>query len=82
VQATAAGLGFALSGTLRDVAGAVTRATTGVRSEASGYLIVYGLEIFLLCLTVIAIMPLLRRGQPIAATAGAEAVADAPSAQT
>ncbi|MEE4108961.1 MAG: PucC family protein [Halieaceae bacterium] len=82
VQATAAGLGVALSGTLRDVAGAVTRATTGVRSEASGYLIVYGLEIFLLCLTVIAIMPLLRRGQAIAATASAEAVADAPSAQT
>jgi len=82
VQATAAGLGFALSGTLRDIAGAVTRATTGIRSEASGYLVVYGLEIFLLCLTVLAIMPLLRRQQPMKVPTGAETVVDAGSVRT
>jgi BCD family chlorophyll transporter-like MFS transporter len=78
VQATAAGLGFALSGTLRDLAGAVTSAASGITSEASGYLVVYGLEIFLLCLTVIAIIPLLRQQQT--AAAAPEAV-DAGSAQ-
>jgi BCD family chlorophyll transporter-like MFS transporter len=61
VQATAAGLGVALSGTLRDVASAVTRAAYGIEEAASGYLTVYTLEVILLFVTIAAIYPLLRR---------------------
>ncbi|MEE4277570.1 MAG: PucC family protein [Halieaceae bacterium] len=60
VQATAAGLGFAFSGTLRDLATAVSQAATGVASSSSGYIAVYTLEILLLLATVLAIIPLLR----------------------
>jgi BCD family chlorophyll transporter-like MFS transporter len=63
VQATATGVGIALGGALRDVAGAA--ATSGALGEAlsdpaTGYSLVYHLEILLLFLTLIALGPLVR----------------------
>lgn len=62
VQATAAGVGVALSGALRDIVNALTSssAASDNAASASGYLTVYGLEIILLLLTVIVVAPLLR----------------------
>ncbi len=63
VQATAAGLGMALSGTLRDVINAVLGAGEGpwgLVGTASGYIFVYGIEILLLLVTILAALPLFR----------------------
>lgn len=57
VQATAAGLAMALSGTVRDV---VDLGFGGLLGKAGGYNTVYGLEIVLLLVTVVAVLPLLR----------------------
>ncbi len=57
VQATAAGVGMALSGVIRDVVNAAT--ATGTAS-ASGYITVYGIEIVLLIVTIFATAPLVR----------------------
>jgi BCD family chlorophyll transporter-like MFS transporter len=65
VQATGAGLGIALSGAIRDLVNAAMGATQGpwgLPGAASGYITVYGLEITLLVVTVIATVPLIRRG--------------------
>jgi len=59
VQATAAGLGMAAGGVLRDV----VNSTAPVLGRASGYLLVYGIEMLLLAATLIAMWPLLRYGQ-------------------
>ncbi|MEO1033985.1 MAG: PucC family protein [Pseudomonadota bacterium] len=64
VQATAAGVAMALSGTIRDVVNMLMGAERGLwgfADHATGYLVVYALEIVLLVVTVIAVMPLLRR---------------------
>ncbi len=64
VQATAAGLGMALSGTIRDLVNAALGATQGPRGvagAASGYVAVYMLEIGLLLVTIAATVPLIRR---------------------
>ncbi|MFM1880858.1 MAG: hypothetical protein RLZZ344_1092 [Pseudomonadota bacterium] len=53
VQATAAGLGIALGGILRDIAGWFT-------NQAQSYVFVYSLEVVLLLLTVWVMSPLLR----------------------
>ena len=60
VQASAAGVAVALGGIIRDV---VAAALEGRRPSALGigYQSVYSLEIFLLCITLIALLPLLRR---------------------
>ena len=65
VQATAAGLAMALSGTLRDLVNAVgvAHAPWGLPGAANGYLAVYGLEILLLLVTIVATLPLIR-GRP------------------
>ncbi len=63
VQATAAGLALAISGTLRDIVNAAVDTTTQVLNlagEALGYLAVYGLEIVLLIVTLMASLPLIR----------------------
>lgn len=75
VQATAAGLGIALSGALRDIVTlftssghavseatikATTNATTATEISPSGYYAVYLVEILLLLVTFIALVPLLR----------------------
>jgi BCD family chlorophyll transporter-like MFS transporter len=62
VQATAAGVGVAVSGTIRDVVNGLVGATDGlwgVAGSANGYLVVYTLEIALLVVTLAAIAPLL-----------------------
>jgi MFS transporter, BCD family, chlorophyll transporter len=61
VQATAAGLAIATSGSIRD--GIAKLATTGTlgpafQNSAAGYNVVYGIEIFLLFATLAAIGPL------------------------
>ncbi|MFM1826889.1 MAG: hypothetical protein RLY67_270 [Pseudomonadota bacterium] len=55
VQATAAGIGMAAGGLIRDIA------STGL-SAANAYAVVYGLEITLLVVTLFLITPLLRSG--------------------
>ncbi|MEM0955373.1 MAG: PucC family protein [Pseudomonadota bacterium] len=55
VQATAAGVGMALSGAIRDLVLAVQNSD----SVFSGYVTVYGIEIALLIITIIAAWPLL-----------------------
>ena len=64
VQATAAGLGMALSGTMRDLVNAWVGAGDGpwgLAGNASGYLLVYGIEIALLLVAILAALPLIRR---------------------
>ncbi len=64
VQATAAGVGMALSGAMRDVTNLLLgpdRQIFGFVAEAGGYLAVYTLEIGLLLVTIAAITPLVRR---------------------
>jgi BCD family chlorophyll transporter-like MFS transporter len=55
-QATAAGLGLAFAGIIRDLVAGTTLA--GTFGAATGYLAVYGLEILLLTATLVAIAPL------------------------
>lgn len=70
VQATAAGVGMALSGTLRDVFGGLLGPAT---QPAAGYNAVYVLELGLLLMTVVAVLPLLRSKPKTAASLGDEA---------
>lgn len=70
VQATAAGIGIALSGSIRDIVNAIEASRdigTANWSSASGYMTVYAIEIALLIVTLIVIAPLIRR-QPTART--------------
>ena len=64
VQATAAGIGILLSGAIRDGIGAMAMAGQlgpGLASPATGYSIVWHIEIFLLFGSLIALGPLARR---------------------
>ncbi len=64
VQATAAGVGMALSGVIRDLVNAALGAVEqvwGVAASAAGYITVYSLEIVLLVVTIAATLPLIRR---------------------
>jgi BCD family chlorophyll transporter-like MFS transporter len=63
VQASAAGLGIALGGALRDIIGSLGAQGLlgpGMAGPGVGYSFVYHLEIFLLFVTLIAIGPLVR----------------------
>jgi BCD family chlorophyll transporter-like MFS transporter len=60
VQATAAGMGAALGGGLRDLGGKIGLTGPWPR-VADGYMLVYGLEVALLIVTVLAMLPLIRR---------------------
>ena len=62
VQATAAGLAMALSGLIRDLVNAATAAGPGpfgLPGAATGYMVVYGIEIALLLVTIVATIPLI-----------------------
>ncbi len=64
VQATAAGVAMALSGTIRDLVNLTADATGGLwglPGAANGYMTVYALEILLLLIAIVASIPLLRR---------------------
>lgn len=70
VQATAAGVAIGLSGFIRD--GVSTLAMQGslgdaLANPATGYSVVYHIEIALLFATLVALGPLVRRGSPAAA---------------
>jgi len=65
VQATAAGVGAAMGGTLRDVARPL-RLSPDWPEVANGYITVYALEITLLVITLIAMLPLLKGARPAA----------------
>jgi BCD family chlorophyll transporter-like MFS transporter len=65
VQATAAGIAVASSGVLRDVIGGLAgqgRFGASLMVPATGYSSVYSLEILLLGATLIAMVPLIKRG--------------------
>ena len=67
VQATAAGVGMALSGVIRDLVNAANGATEGpwgFASAANGYIAVYLIEIALLVVTIAASVPLIRMTSP------------------
>jgi BCD family chlorophyll transporter-like MFS transporter len=71
VQASAAGLAIAASGVIRDLvasAGVGIAGVPGLSGPAAGYTAVYGLEILLLVMTLVAMAPLIRR---VAAGVGA-----------
>lgn len=75
VQASAAGLAVALGGVLRDVAaGLAAHGWLGDlgHGPATGYVVVYALEIGLLLATLVVMMPLVRRA-PLAARASSTA---------
>jgi BCD family chlorophyll transporter-like MFS transporter len=64
VQATAAGVGIALGGLLRDVFGGLAASGSlgpAMDGSATGYQVVYNLEIFLLFATLVVIGPLATR---------------------
>jgi BCD family chlorophyll transporter-like MFS transporter len=64
VQATAAGVGVALGGVLRDtLAGLAAQGLLwpALSAPASSFVIVYGIEALLLCATLVAMLPLMRR---------------------
>jgi BCD family chlorophyll transporter-like MFS transporter len=63
IQATAAGVGIAAGGVLRDVVGGLAQADalgTALNGPATSYGSVYLIEIFLLFITLVAIGPLVR----------------------
>lgn len=63
VQATAAGVGMALSGVIRDVVNAMqsTDVLTTTSNIANGYLTVYAIEVLLLIITILVTLPLIKR---------------------
>jgi BCD family chlorophyll transporter-like MFS transporter len=66
VQATAAGIALAMSGTIRDLinlAVGTTGEISGMATVAVGYITVYALEIALLLVTIVALFPLMYRAQ-------------------
>jgi BCD family chlorophyll transporter-like MFS transporter len=72
VQATAAGVGVALSGVIRDLVNAAVGATDGLwglAGAASGYITVYVIEIALLLVAIAATIPLIRRASRTAGEA-------------
>jgi BCD family chlorophyll transporter-like MFS transporter len=94
VQATAAGVGVALSGAIRDLvnAGLEGRGEIwGVDAVTGGYFTVYVLEILLLLVTITAAVPLVRRATGAQGSApdgevdvdmGVESAAESPGSQT
>lgn len=81
VQATAAGIGVALSGAIRDIVNTIEAGAMGASASASGYLTVYGLEIALLLLTLIVVTPLIRHARRNSGPRPASAALEADSVQ-
>lgn len=70
VQASAAGLAVAMGGIIRDVVASMAeqdRLGHALNVPATGYIFVYGIEVVMLCATLIALAPLVRRIAPVAA---------------
>ena len=85
VQATAAGVGMALSGTLRDLINTLLGTGPGpwgLPGSANGYLSVYLVEIGLLVITILATLPLIRHATKQGAVASPEPVLAAASPPT
>jgi BCD family chlorophyll transporter-like MFS transporter len=81
VQATAAGVAIGLSGFIRDVVGALaTKGSLGaaMSTPASGYLVVYHIEIALMFLALVAIGPLVGHGHAVPRRATQFGLADHP----
>ncbi len=74
VQATAAGIAVAMSGTIRDLVNVAVGAngTSAGFTDAVGYLTVYGIEIVLLLITIVAIIPLIRSNAKARGRIGSE----------
>jgi BCD family chlorophyll transporter-like MFS transporter len=75
VQATAAGVGMAAGGVLRDVVSSLTldgRLGAGFAHPATGYVAVYGIEIVLLAVTIWVLAPLVGEAPLLASTAELE----------
>jgi MFS transporter, BCD family, chlorophyll transporter len=65
VQATAVGIAVALSGALRDILNAMLAPRGGILGFdpiASGYVAVFSLEVVFLIVTIVAVLPMLRKG--------------------
>ena len=81
IQGTAAGLGVALSGVIRDLVVAATRGIElpfGLAGAASGYTVVYALEVVLLLATLVTMLPLVgRREEDRSSRIGASPLATA-----
>ncbi len=84
-QATAAGVAIALGGGLRDLFGGLAQAGhlgAALNSPATGYTVVYNIEILLLFATLVVLGPLVRAPQPRPATRahdGKIGIADFPT---
>ena len=81
-QATAAGLGIAIGGALRDITATLAQnGTLGtvLTDPATGYAVVYQLEIGLLFMTLIALGPLVKIHQPEPGPTPAFGLAEFPS---
>jgi BCD family chlorophyll transporter-like MFS transporter len=72
VQASAAGIGVAIGGIIRDIVAAMPGPT--LLGAATGYTCVYTIEILLLFATLLAMLPLLRRDDRLAASLPTEVV--------
>jgi BCD family chlorophyll transporter-like MFS transporter len=76
VQATAAGIGVAMSGVIRDLVNLLEAgAAPGINNaaSASGYMTVYAIEIALLVVTLVVVTPLLRKPSDSAAAVSGKA---------
>jgi BCD family chlorophyll transporter-like MFS transporter len=76
VQATAAGIGVAMSGVIRDLVNLLEAgAAPGINNaaSASGYMTVYAIEIALLVVTLVVVAPLLRKPSDSAAAVSGKA---------
>jgi BCD family chlorophyll transporter-like MFS transporter len=85
VQATAVGLGMAMSGVIRDLVDAwlgTETSASGIANGATGYMTVYAIEIVLLVATVLITVPLVRRLTTGPMPLGERAVASQPGALT
>jgi BCD family chlorophyll transporter-like MFS transporter len=81
VQATMAGVSIALGGAVRDlITGLATSGALGevLTSPATGYSFVYHIELYLMFATLIAIGPLVRKGQAVKATTTKFGLAEFP----
>lgn len=79
VQATAAGVGTALGGVLRDLVGGLAEGGAlgpALAGPSTGYGAVYLVEVALLIVTLAVMAPLVRRGRPRPGTLPVEAAAD------
>lgn len=67
VQATGAGIAMALGGIIRDVVvalGSPDIPLIGLGGAASGYVVVYLIELVLMVVTIVVMLPLMRQGRP------------------